>query len=193
MVAITFDDGPLPRYTGAILDVLQEEQACATFFILGSRANLAPELLQRMILEGSEIGNHTYSHKQLTTLSRSAIEEEITRSQAALQAITGKAPKLLRPPYGSHNDVVDACMSEDDLLYAGWSVDTQDWKLRDAQQITSRVLKEVRDGDIILMHDMYPSTVEALKAILSQLKEEGYQFVTVSELLQYREVPLPHG
>lgn len=193
MVAITFDDGPLPRYTGAILDVLQEEQACATFFILGSRANLAPELLQRMILEGSEIGNHTYSHKQLTTLSRSAIKEEITRSQAALQAITGKAPKLLRPPYGSHNDVVDACMSENDLLYAGWSVDTQDWKLRDAQQITSRVLKEVRDGDIILMHDMYPSTVEALKAILSQLKEEGYQFVTVSELLQYREVPLPHG
>lgn len=84
-------------------------------------------------------------------------------------------------------------MSENDLLYAGWSVDTQDWKLRDAQQITSRVLKEVRDGDIILMHDMYPSTVEALKAILSQLKEEGYQFVTVSELLQYREVPLPHG
>ena len=98
----------------------------------------------------------------------------------------------LRPPYGSHNQIVDECIKNAGLQFVSWSLDTQDWLSKDAQKITSHVLKKVRDGDIILMHDMYPSTVEALKAILFALKEKGYQFVTISELLHYRKMPVDH-
>lgn len=183
MVALTFDDGPSKRYTAAILDALKEYNASATFFVLGSNANNAPELLQRMVLEGNEIGNHTFSHKQLTTLSKENIEEEIVATQESIYDITHKYPNVIRPPYGSKNDTVMECAKGKKLVT--WTLDTRDWHDRNAKVIVERVLKEVKDGDIILMHDLYASTAQAASILIPKLQEEGYQLVTVSDLYTY--------
>lgn len=183
MVALTFDDGPTLKYTSAILDCLKENQASATFFVLGSRADDFPQLLQRMILEGNEIGNHTFSHKQLTTLSKENIEEEISATQEAIHSVTNRYPNIIRPPYGSKNDTVMRCSAGKMLVT--WSVDSEDWRSRNAQTIVNKVLKEVKDGDIILMHDLYASTAEAAIILIPKLQEKGYQLVTVSELYEY--------
>ena len=159
MVALTFDDGPSKKYTASILDSLKEHNASATFFVLGSNAENAPELLQRMILEGNEIGNHTFTHKQLTTLSKEGIEEEIRETKECIYSITNTYPQLLRPPYGSKNDIVVSCA--DDEVIVTWSLDTLDWKDRDAKVIVNRIMDGVKDGDIILMHDLYASSAMA--------------------------------
>lgn len=183
MVALTFDDGPTRKYTGAILDALQEHQASATFFILGSRANNAPDLLQRMVLEGNEIGNHTFSHKQLTTLSKVSIEEEINQTQEFIHNITNKYPNIIRPPYGSKNDAVMQCAQGKKLVT--WTIDTQDWKHRNAETIVNMVINDIEDGDIILMHDLYASSAEAAIIMIPKLQDMGFQLVTVSELYAY--------
>lgn len=182
MVALTFDDGPTRKYTIAILDALKENQASATFFILGSRANNFPEILQRMVLEGNEIGNHTFSHKQLTTLSKENVEEEIANTQESIHNITNKYPEMIRPPYGSKNDMVLQCTQGKKLVT--WSLDTQDWKSRNPEVIVNKVLSEVKDGDIILLHDLYDSTAQAAIILIPKLIEEGYQLVTVSQLYE---------
>lgn len=184
MVAMTFDDGPSKRYTAAILDALKEYNASATFFVLGSNANSAPELLQRMVLEGNEIGNHTFSHKQLTTLSKENIEEEIVATQESIYDITHKYPDVIRPPYGSKNHTVMECAKGKRLVT--WTLDTRDWHDRNAKVIVDRVMKDVKDGDIILMHDLYASTAQAASILIPKLQEKGFQLVTVSELYTYR-------
>lgn len=183
MIALTFDDGPTKKYTSAILDALKENQASATFFVLGSRASDFPEILQRMILEGNEIGNHTYSHKQLTTLSKANIEEEITHTQESIHDVTNHYPNVIRPPYGSKNEDVMQCAEGKKIVT--WSLDTEDWRSRNTETIVNKVLKEVKDGDIILMHDLYASTAEAAIILIPKLKDMGYQLVTVSELYDY--------
>lgn len=183
MIALTFDDGPTKKYTTAILDALKENQASATFFVLGSRASDFPEILQRMILEGNEIGNHTYSHKQLTTLSKENIEEEITHTQESIHDVTNQYPNMIRPPYGSKNEDVMQCAEGKKIVT--WSLDTEDWRSRNTETIVNKVLKEVKDGDIILMHDLYASTAEAAIILIPKLKDMGYQLVTVSELYDY--------
>lgn len=183
MIALTFDDGPTKKYTTAILDALKEYQASATFFVLGSRANDFPDILQRMVLEGNEIGNHTFSHKQLTTLSKENVEEEISATQESIHGVTNKYPSLIRPPYGSKNDTVMQCANGKKIVT--WSLDTEDWKSRNTETIVNKVLKEVQDGDIILMHDLYASTAEAAIILIPKLQDMGYQLVTVSELYEY--------
>ncbi|MGX8834465.1 polysaccharide deacetylase family protein [Amedibacillus sp. YH-ame6] len=183
MVALTFDDGPTRRYTTAILDALKENNASATFFILGSRANNAPDVLQRMVLEGNEIGNHTYSHKQLTTLSKEKIEEEIEVTQETIYEITHLYPVLIRPPYGSKNDTVISCAH--DKRVVAWTLDTRDWASKNAKTIVDNVMNTVKDGDVILMHDLYASSAQAATIVIPKLKEAGYQLVTVSELYAY--------
>lgn len=183
MIALTFDDGPTKKYTTAILDALKENQASATFFVLGSRASDFPEILQRMILEGNEIGNHTYSHKQLTTLSKENIEEEITHTQESIHDVTNQYPNMIRPPYGSKNEDVMQCAEGKKIVT--WSLDTEDWRSRNTETIVNKVLKQVKDGDIILMHDLYASTAEAAIILIPKLKDMGYQLVTVSELYDY--------
>lgn len=185
MVALTFDDGPSKRYTASILDALKEHNASATFFVLGSNAENAPELLQRMVLEGNEIGNHTYSHKQLTTLSKEGIEEEIREAQECIYQITHTYPQVLRPPYGSKNDMVVSCANEARIVT--WSLDTKDWKDRDAKVIVERIMNQVKDGDIILMHDLYASSAQAAAIAIERLQEAGYQLVTVSQLYENRK------
>lgn len=185
MIALTFDDGPTRKYTTAILDSLKENNASATFFILGSRANSAPDLLQRMILEGNEIGNHTYSHKQLTTLSKQRIEEEISATQESIHNITNKYPDVIRPPYGSRNDQVMSCAGDKRIVT--WTLDTEDWRSKDVKAIVKHVLDTVKDKDIILMHDLYASSAEAVMILVPELVERGYQLVTVSELYEYSQ------
>lgn len=183
MVALTFDDGPTRQYTGAILDCLKEYQASATFFVLGSRAADCPDLLQRMVLEGNEIGNHTFSHKQLTTLSKANIETEITATQEAIHDVTNTYPGVIRPPYGSKNEAVMDCAQG--IKVVTWTIDTEDWRLKNTEKIVNHVVNTVKDGDIILMHDLYPSSAEAAIILIPKLQEMGYQLVTVSELYEY--------
>ncbi len=190
MVALTFDDGPHPKYTVEILESLKENNAVATFFVLGNRAEVYKSTINSIIEGGNEIGNHTYDHKELTKLNSKEIESEITRTAKILESITGMTPLVTRPAYGSINDNVK--------LYAGsplvlWSIDTMDWKSRNKNKIVNITLKNVKDGDIILMHDIYKSTAEAAKVIIKELKAKGYQMVTISELYRAREVTLQNG
>lgn len=183
MIALTFDDGPTKRHTPLILDALKEHNASATFFVLGSKAESEPELLQRMVIEGNEIGNHTFSHKQLTTLSKEKIEDEITHTQESIFKVTNRYPEIIRPPYGSRNDTVFQCAMDKKIVT--WTIDTEDWRSKNAESVVKKVLDQVEDGSIILMHDMYATTAEAAVILIPELQERGYQLVTVSELYAY--------
>lgn len=178
-VALTFDDGPDPVHTLEILSLLDQYQARATFFVLGNRVDFYPSIIQEMADKGHEIGNHTWNHKDLTKLSSDQIKNEINKTSNAIKAVIGEGPQLYRPPYGAINDQVRGATNLKPVL---WTVDPQDWLHRDATKVFNHVKANVTDGSIVLMHDIYGSTVEAVGKILSYLAAEGYQFVTVSEL-----------
>lgn len=189
MVALTFDDGP-SIYTPKILDVLEKYDSRATFFEVGNRVNQYSNTVLRIDRLGCEIGNHSYDHPVLGNASASKINSQIGTTDTRLKAITGKKPTLFRPPYGS----VGANLKK----YAGkplilWSIDTLDWKSRNADTVYRTVMNRVKDGDIILMHDIYSSTRAAVARIVPELRKRGYQLVTVSELAQYRNVKLAAG
>ncbi len=184
VVALTFDDGP-SKYTKKILDILKEEEACATFFIVGNKALFYKEELQRMIKEGSEIGNHSYSHKWLNRLSENEFKEEINKTQKVIEDITGFTPKIFRPTYGGYSDKLKTYT---DLNFILWNVDSEDWKVKNTNKILNNIFKSVKDESIILMHDNHEYSVKALKEIIDNLKNDGYQFVTVSELLEIQNL-----
>ncbi len=190
MVALTFDDGPNKDTTLPILNTLKKYDSAATFFILGNRASSNVEILKRMVEEGSEIGNHSYNHKELTKLSVDGVREQILSTQTIVKDLIGIEPKLMRPTYGSFNDDLK---SRVDMPLVLWSIDTLDWKSRDARAVTNHVLENVKDGDIVLMHDIYDSTAQAVELLVPQLIERGYQLVTVSELYQARGESLRAG
>ena len=183
MIALTFDDGP-NKYTDLLLDALLEHRASATFFVLGSMVDKFPNTLQRMVLEGNEIGNHTMDHKQLTKLSEAEILREVEDTQDAIESIVHIKPTLVRPPYGERNASITNCLDYDLIL---WDIDTRDWTSKDSKRIVEATLTNVRDGDIILMHDIYATSVQAAIELIPLLQEKGYQLVTVSELLLYRK------
>ena len=178
MIAITFDDGP-GRYTKDILKTLTKYDANATFFVLGNKVEVYDETAREIVKQGSEIGNHSYNHKWLIKLKSDDFMDQVNQTQSIVKRITGITPKVLRPTYGSVNDTIRKNTNLDIVL---WNVDTLDWKIKDPKQIANRVVGKVEDGDIVLMHDTHKRTVEALKIILPELKKEGFQFVTVSEL-----------
>lgn len=182
MVALTFDDGP-NKYTEQLLDALKEYNCSATFFVLGSMVEKFPIALQRMVLEGHEIGNHTMDHRQLTKLTEKEIIKEVEDTQHAIESIVHVYPTLVRPPYGSKNETVSRILDYDLIL---WDLDTRDWASKDTQKIIEVTLNNVRDKDIILMHDIYPTSVQAAIELIPLLLERGYQLVTVSELMMYR-------
>lgn len=190
MIALTFDDGPNPEYTKKILDVLQENYSHATFFVLGNNAESYPDVLKTISDQGSEIGNHTYSHKKLSTLSTEDVTNEIQKVNQAVVNATGNEATLIRPPYGDYNDAVMSVLDKPVVL---WDLDTEDWKSRNAQTIAQAVLDHVKDGDIVLMHDIYESTAEAVALMVPQLKEKGYQIVTIHEMAQLRGKQLELG
>lgn len=182
MVALTFDDGP-NKYTEQLLDALKEYNCSATFFVLGSMVEKFPIALQRMVLEGHEIGNHTMDHRQLTKLTEKEIIKEVEDTQHAIESIVHVYPTLVRPPYGSKNETVSRILDYNLIL---WDLDTRDWASKDTQKIIEVTLNNVRDKDIILMHDIYPTSVQAAIELIPLLQERGYQLVTVSELMMYR-------
>ena len=182
-IALTFDDGPHVRQTPKLLDVLAAYGAHATFFVLGNRADHEGELLNRMVAEGHQIGTHTYTHKQLSILSNAQITEELEASCQTIERLTGVRPTALRPPYGSKNASVLQIATQERLSIILWNVDPEDWKCQNANQVASHIIQRAQDGDIILLHDMYGSTVDAVERVLSTLTGQGYEFVTVDELI----------
>lgn len=184
-IAFTFDDGPHGTVTGQILEHLKQYNAKATFFVLGNRVGYYPELLLQMQASGHEIGNHTWDHKQLTLLGEESIRHQLQKTSDTIYSVTGQAPTLMRPPYGSTNVLLSEVISESVVL---WSIDTLDWRNRNSGSIVNEVMENVEDGAIVLMHDIHESTAEAVLILLEELSNEGYEFVTVSELLNFGEV-----
>lgn len=188
-VALTFDDGPDPRFSNDVLDVLKQYNVPATFFVLGSKAVANPEIVKRMQNEGHVIGNHTYAHPNLVKESDLGLEREVTRTEDALNDIIGYRTKLFRPPYGFlYNELVEK-LSEMNYYVIAWSVDSLDWQEDPPEVIASNVVDNIHPGAIILMHDGAESggnrtnTIESLHQIIPKLQEQGYEFVTVPELL----------
>ena len=190
MIAFTFDDGPFTKVDQRILDVLDTYGGRATFFIVGSRVNDYKDTLKRIHDSGSEIGNHTYNHKNLENLAPEEVISQIEMTNDAVEAVTGFRPKLVRVPYGAFKGQVSGLVSYPMIQ---WNIDTEDWSSKDKDAILSTLLSQAKDGSIILMHDLYPSTAEAFEAAVPQLVAQGYQLVTVSEMYAAKGVPLEAG
>ncbi|MGN1266383.1 MAG: polysaccharide deacetylase family protein, partial [Dorea sp.] len=182
MVALTFDDGPGP-YTQEIVNCLAKYDSRATFFVVGNRVNSYKKVLKSTYDNGNEIANHTYSHPTLTSLSTSKVKSQISMTDSRVKAITGEAPSLIRAPGGATNTRVRNAINKPFIF---WSIDTLDWKHRNKTKTINTVMKNVKDGDIILMHDIHKPSKEAALELIPKLKKAGYQIVTVSELAAYR-------
>lgn len=189
MIALTFDDGPNYN-TSKIIDVLNKYDIKATFFVLGSRAINNKDILKKMVDSGMEIGNHTYNHLLLTKYDENKIRSEIEDTSEVIYSATKKRPKLLRPSYGSVNNKIKKVANMPIII---WDIDTLDWKYHNSKRITSRVVNKVRDGDIILMHDIYSASLNALSNIIPILQDNGYEFVTIDELFYYKGISLENG
>lgn len=190
-VALTFDDGPSGRFTERLLDGLLEREVKATFLLCGYRIEQYPGLTQRIFDEGHEIGLHGYSHKCMSQMCRADLERELNDTAQLLPE--GCSPAFLRPPGGEANDLVSQIARERGLAILNWSVDPMDWNTSKTQQIEQAVLKTVKDGDIILLHDMSDSSVEAALYIVDTLQNQGFRFVTVSQLAQIRDETIQPG
>lgn len=181
-VALTFDDGP-GRYTEQLLTTLSQNHAHATFFTLGPNVAANPSTVKHAIELGNEVGNHTWSHAQLSTLSDAQVMLEIERTNNALVAATGVKPTLLRPPYGDANARVYADAQKEGLAAIQWSVDTRDWQDRNSDIVCTRAVSGARPGAIILMHDIHPTTVNAIPCVIKSISALGYKMVTIHQLL----------
>lgn len=179
-VALTFDDGPSPKYTPLLLDGLKERNVRATFFLLGKNVKENQELVQRMQAEGHLLGNHTYNHVQLNKIPETTARQEILKTNNEIYEATGKYPEYMRPPYGAWKKNMELCV---EMLPVFWNIDTLDWKSQNVDAILKAAGEEPEDGSIILMHDEYQTSVEAALLIIDRLKEKGYEFVTVDELI----------
>ena len=179
-IALTFDDGPHPFYTEELLDGLKERGVVVTFFVTGEHAALHPDVIKRMQEEGHLIGNHTYSHMQLTKRNREKFKEELVKTNEVLQEITGVEVEYVRPPYGSWDKSFEA---ELNMIPVLWTIDPLDWCSSNVGYITDRVVKKAGENEIILMHDYYDTSVTAALKVVDELLKEGYTFVTVEEIL----------
>lgn len=188
LIALTFDDGPNPIYTPQILDLLKAYEAKATFFVLGKRVQMYPTIAIREVNEGHEIANHTFDHHYLKNASSQELIDEIRQTQEVIFDVTEQIPHVFRPPGGYYNKALLQLTYEDKLTVVMWSwyQDTKDWKRPGVDKIVHTVLSNVHNGDIVLFHDLQgdcTQTVEALKQILPELKQQGYQFLTVTDLI----------
>lgn len=190
-VALTFDDGPSGRFTRRLLEGLAQRQVCATFLLCGYRIKDYPQLTQRIMDEGHEIGLHGYSHDNMGKMTVQAVLEEIEATLALLPQ--GCQPVFLRPPGGICGDGVIQAAKEANLSLLLWSVDPKDWKVLDAPTVTAAVIDQVQSGDVILLHDMTDSSVDAAFAIIDRLQKQGFTFVTVSQLAALRGYNLHPG
>ena len=179
MVALTFDDGPQPSVGNRIMDCLAQYGGKATFFMVGARVGFYKTEVQRMVAEGHEVANHTMNHKYLQKLGAAQIQAQVNQGNDAIQAACGVRPTLLRLPGGNHNATVVANAG---MPMIQWNVDTLDWKTRNADKTVAAVLNHVKDGDIILMHELYGATGDAVARIVPELHKRGFQMVTVSQM-----------
>ena len=179
-IAITFDDGPHPYYTEQLLDGLKERNVTASFFVTGEHAQLHPDIIERIVKEGHLIGNHTYSHIQLSSRNREKFKEELMKTNEIITSITGEEVLFVRPPYGTWDKSLETELNMFPVL---WTVDPQDWCSSSVSNITQRIIKKASENDIILMHDYYDTSVTAALKAVDELLEEGYEFVTVDEIL----------
>lgn len=179
-IALTFDDGPHPYYTEQLLDGLRERKVNATFFVTGEHAELHPDIIKRMNDEGHLIGNHTYSHIQLTKSNREKFRQELIATNEVIEEITGEEVEFVRPPYGSWDKSFEKELNMFPVL---WTVDPLDWCSSNVSCITNKIVSKAGENDIILMHDYYETSVTAALKAIDELLEEGYTFVTVDEIL----------
>lgn len=189
MIALTFDDGPGAN-TMRLLEALEEKGAKATFFMVGQNVSKYPETVKKMYEIGCDLGNHTYNHEDLSTLSAEGIQSQINDTNTQVEEAAGHPSTLLRPPYGSANETVSQNAGMPLIL---WNVDTQDWKTRDTQASIDHVLANAGDGDIVLMHDIYSTSVDAAIELIDLLQDKGYSLVTISELAKARGYDLANG
>lgn len=178
-VAITFDDGPSTVYTKILLDGLKERGVKATFFLTGQEIQYSKDVVKRMAKEGHIIGNHTYTHIDLKKTNYKKAIKEIEDTNNAIKEITGKKPKYIRPPYGDWDERI---FKETDMSIVLWSVDPEDWKDQNASIVARRVIKNTTDGDVILLHDIFKTSVNAAFIIIDKLQSQGYEFVTIDKL-----------
>lgn len=179
-IAITFDDGPHPYYTEQLLDGLKERNAKATFFVLGKHAEQYPELVKRMSDEGHLIGNHTYSHVQLSKRNSETFKEELMKTSELIEELTGQEVQYVRPPYGTWDKKFEEELNMFPVL---WNIDPLDWSSSNVSGIVKKVTSKAKENSIILMHDEYKTTVTAALQVIDELQKQGYEFVTVDELL----------
>lgn len=193
VIALTFDDGPHPIFTPKILDILKEYNVKATFFVLGKYVEMYPEIIKRQVEEGHEIGNHTFSHINANKESEETVFKEFQKTEDSINNISIPATRILRPPYGILNKKIINYANKNDYAIVLWSQrqDPKDWSNPGAEKISSIILSQTENGDVILLHDYVyfeeSNTVEALKDIIPELKKRGYQFVTISELINLRK------
>ena len=190
LIALTFDDGPRRSTTTDLLDGLAQRGVKATFFLVGEMIPDNEDLVARMADEGHQIGVHTYDHRRLTALNAADFDDQIGRTRSMLEEITGLDSFLLRPPYGMVDNGVEKRAGTAIIL---WSVDPEDWNDKNTDRIVDHIVRSAQDGDIVLLHDTYPTSVEAALRVVDALHEKGFLFVTVEELARQRHVELTAG
>lgn len=187
LIAFTFDDGPSETNTNYLLDNLDKYDAKVTFFVLGSRVNSNKETIKRAYLEGNAIGSHTYNHRNLNLLSDVALMDEVKKTNEAIKEVIGTSPTLLRPPYGNLTDHGKELANMSIVL---WNIDPLDWKYKDKNRVAQEIIEHAHDGAIILVHDIYKSSVEGALLAMEELQKQGYAFVTINEMAQLRGIKL---
>ncbi len=187
LIAFTFDDGPSETNTNYLLDNLDKYDAKVTFFVLGSRVESNSEVIKRAYLEGNDIGSHTYNHRNLNLLSDVALMDEVKKTNEAIKEVIGTSPTLLRPPYGNLTDHGKELANMSIVL---WNIDPLDWKYKDKNRVAQEIIEHAHDGAIVLVHDIYKSSVEGALLAMEELQKEGYAFVTINEMAQLRGIKL---
>lgn len=190
LIAFTFDDGPLKGNTERVLKALEKNNARATFFMLGQNATYYPETVKKVLKSGNEVSSHTWNHTYLPKLSAAQVRAQEDKTANAIYKACGSKPVSVRPPYGAINDNVKKGIDTALIL---WSVDTLDWKTKNTNATVNTILKNAKDGDIVLMHDIHKPTVAAVEKVLPKLKAKGYEVCTVSELLEAKGVKVKKG
>ncbi|MGI6329568.1 MAG: polysaccharide deacetylase family protein [Bacilli bacterium] len=189
-VALSFDDGPSKKTTPLILDILKEYNVSATFFVLGTNIRNNQELILNIYQDGHEIGNHGYDHSSFKRLNEEELINQINKTSQSIEDITGEAPNVVRPPYGDITDAIKEKINNPIIL---WSIDAQDWHKVSPETIVNKVLNNLEDGRIILMHDIHERTVEATKILIPKILERDYKIVTINELFKEAETELEKG
>lgn len=192
LLAFTFDDGPSADYTPLLLSGLRERGVHVTFFMVGARAEKTPEIVLQAYEDGHVIGGHSYDHSSyITKLSATSLKVQLQKTDNIIAEITGDDPPfLLRPPYGAINETVAKRTEKANIL---WNIDPRDWSVRDAEKIYDTIMERVVDGGVVILHDIYESTVEGALKSIDKLLEEGWQFVTIPELYEVYGIPLQAG